>query len=81
MEFEKLLTQISDRALLEEIIGLVEKKKSGIEPDIEPKRALLNNFIEDRLHYFENTVKSFEPRKTPKQGLLEEAFIKIVSRT
>jgi predicted nucleotidyltransferase len=78
MEFEKLLALIAEKELLGKIIELLEKKKSGIELEIGPKIAIINNFIEDALKHFENTVNAFDPRKKPKQGILEEAFIKIL---
>ncbi len=78
MEFDKLLTQIKDKKLLDIINGLLMKKKSGAELGIEPKIPELNVFIEETLKYFENTVNSFDPRKKPNQQLLEEGFIKIV---
>jgi predicted nucleotidyltransferase len=78
MEFEKLLTQISDKKLLDEITKLLIKKKSGIELGIEPKIQKLNDFMGSQIEYFENIVKTFDPQKKPKQELLEEGFIKIL---
>ena len=78
MEFEKLLTQIIDRELLDKINKLVIKKKSGIELGIEPKVQVINDFIENKLEYFVKIVKTFDPKKKPKQELLEDGFIKIL---
>jgi predicted nucleotidyltransferase len=78
MEFEKLLAQITGKELLEEIGKLLEKKKSGMELDMEPKAPVINSFIEDSLKYFERAVTSFDPGKKPKRALLDEAFIKIL---
>jgi predicted nucleotidyltransferase len=78
LEFEKLLTQITDQALLRKIAELLAKKKSGVELGIEPKIEIVTNFIENKLRYFEQTAHSFDPRKKPKQELLEEGFIKIL---
>lgn len=78
MEFEKLLTQITEKELLDTITGLVAKKRAGGEMGTEPKIHVINNFIEETLKHFENAVKSFDPRKKPPQKLLEEGFIKIL---
>jgi predicted nucleotidyltransferase len=78
MEFEKLATLITDNELLEEITALLNKKRAGIELGIEPKIAAINNFIEDALEHFENIANTFDAKKKPKQGFLEEGFIKII---
>jgi predicted nucleotidyltransferase len=78
MEFEKLLVQISDEKLLNKIKELLQRKKSGIEMGIEPKIEIINNFIEAKIKYFEDTVSAYDPMKKPKQELLEEGFIKIL---
>jgi predicted nucleotidyltransferase len=78
MEFEKLLTQIKENKLLEKITELLNKKREGIEFVIEPRIAIINNFIEDAFEHFENTANTFDPGKKPKQKLLEEGFIKII---
>ena len=78
MEFEKLLTQIQDKELLEKINALLLRKKSGIELGLEPKIEIINNFIEQKLEYFKDTVNGFDPKKKPTQEKLEEGFIKIL---
>jgi predicted nucleotidyltransferase len=78
MEFEKLLTQIEEKELLDKITELLDKKRSGTELGIEPKIKMINDFIEGALNHFEKTVNTFDPRKKPGQGLLEEGFIKIL---
>ena len=78
MEFEKLLVQITDDELLKKITELLTKKKSGIELGIEPKIEIINEFIRTKIQYFENAVKTFDPKKKTKQELLEGGFIKIL---
>jgi predicted nucleotidyltransferase len=78
MEFEKLLTQIHDHALLEEINELLARKKSGVEMGMEPKMPVINDFIENMLRHFEDAAHTFDPRKKPNQHLLEDGFIKIL---
>jgi predicted nucleotidyltransferase len=78
MEFEKLLSQITDKELLNIIAELLEKKKAGIELGLEPRIEIINNFMENKLQYFENIVSTFDSKKKPEQGLLEEGFIRIL---
>jgi predicted nucleotidyltransferase len=77
MEFEKLLSLITEKELLDKITELLKKKKSGIELNIEPKITIINDFIEKSLQYFETRARAFEPGKKPKQEL-EEGFVKIL---
>jgi len=79
MEFEKLMTLLDDKALLEKIGALLAKKKSGIELGIEPKIPVINDFIEKTLSHFEETVQAFDPKKKPDQYLLENGFIKMLN--
>ena len=78
MEFEKLLTQINEKELLEKINELLLRKKSGIEMGIEQKIIIINNFIEEKINHFENAINTFDPKNKPKQDKLEEVFIKIL---
>jgi predicted nucleotidyltransferase len=78
MEFEKLLTQITGRELLDKITELLKKKKSGIELKIEPKIKIINDFIEEALRCVETSVNTFDPKKRPGHELLEKGFIKIL---
>ncbi|MDR2802802.1 MAG: nucleotidyltransferase domain-containing protein [Treponema sp.] len=78
IEFEKLLTQITEKKLLDKIIELLGKKKNGMELGMEPKITIINNFIEDALRHFENTVNIFDPKTKPESELLEKEFIKIL---
>ena len=78
MEFEKLLVQITEKELLEKITELLVKKKSGIEMGIKPKIGIINSFIESKLKHFNDVVSTFDPKRKPKQEILEEGFIKIL---
>jgi predicted nucleotidyltransferase len=78
IEFEKLLIQITDKELVDKINELLLKKKSGVEFGIESKIIIINNFIENKLQYFVNIINTFDPKKKPKQNLLEEGLIKIL---
>jgi len=78
MEFDVLLAQIKDKALVERINELLAKKKSGVELGIEPKIPIINDFIEEKLRHFEGAIQSFDPKKKPDQRLLEDGFIRIL---
>jgi predicted nucleotidyltransferase len=90
MEFEKLLTQIKEKALLDAIAELLRKKKSGVEFGTEPKIEIINDFIEDALNHFKNNANALreqltpsacgivDPKKKPGRELLEEGFLKIL---
>jgi predicted nucleotidyltransferase len=78
MEFEKLLTQINDKELLENINELLLRKKSGMELGIEQKVTVINDFIERQLKHFEDAVNTFDSKKKPKQDKLEKAFVTIL---
>jgi predicted nucleotidyltransferase len=78
VEFEKLLTQITGKSLLDEITELLRKKRSGIELGMEPEIKTINVFVENTLHHFKDTVNTFDPAKKPKGKLLEEGFVKIL---
>lgn len=78
MEFETLVTRLTDGAVADSINTLLQRKKSGLELGLEQKIALLNTFIEELLYHFEAAVHTFDPRKNPKLELLEDGFINIL---
>jgi len=75
MEFDHLLaTQIDDKRLKESIDELVKRKKSGDELDQEPKITVINDYLEERITFFEEQVKSFGPIIAPDTGKLDLLF-------
>ena len=59
MEFSKLMAeQQLDSSLLSEIYILLNKKTSGLEIDIEPKRAIIINFLSSKIEHFEQYLKT-----------------------
>jgi predicted nucleotidyltransferase len=75
MEFDHLLTtQIDDNRLKEVIDELVNRKKSGDELDQEPKITVINDYLEERITFFEEYVKSFGPIIAPDTGKLDHLF-------
>jgi predicted nucleotidyltransferase len=81
MEFEKLLTQIYDKELLDNIYKLLLRKKSGMELGMEQKITVINNFIERQFKHFEDIVNMFNSKEKPKQDKLEKAFVTILEYT
>jgi predicted nucleotidyltransferase len=60
MEFEILFQKlVKDDELKKEISTLLSRKKSGEELSEEPKIEILNNFLESKISYYQNLVKSF----------------------
>jgi len=78
VQFEKLLTLLTDKDLLLTINDLIDKKKSGMEFGSGPKINIIDNFIDSSLRYFEEAAKTFDPKNKPDQKLLEETFIDIL---
>jgi predicted nucleotidyltransferase len=78
MEFEKLTAQITHKDLLDAINELLAKKKSGGEMGMEPKINAINDFLEEKMAYFENHASTFDPSKKPNRKFLEDGFVKIL---
>ena len=78
MEFDKLLTLINNKELLNKINELLTKKRSGVELGTEPKIASINSFIEGALRHFEQDANSFNPRKKPDSTILDDGFVKVL---
>lgn len=58
IEFEELVEQmLPDSTLKQEVYTLLTRKRAGVEFDLEPKIAVINDFLERQIAYFEETVK------------------------
>ncbi|HDR7914191.1 TPA: nucleotidyltransferase domain-containing protein [Bacillus wiedmannii] len=61
VEFDRLITELSlERSVLDEIEQLLIKKKAGTELDIGLKIEVLNQFLEEQIHYYQQYVKGIE---------------------
>ncbi len=61
MEFHKLLdTQVKDQNVRKEIQNLLTRKIAGEELNEEPKIQILNNFLEQKIKFYSDYVKSLE---------------------
>lgn len=75
MEFEKLFyAQKLDKKIVSEIQKLLKKKRSGVELDLEDRIEVINDFLEEKIKYFEDYVKKIGSRQRPKDGLLDKLF-------
>ena len=61
MLFAELMEKLNlDESLTKEISALLIRKKAGIEMDLEDRIDIINDFLEDRILYFETYVKSIK---------------------
>lgn len=61
VEFDRLITELSlERSVLDEIEKLLIKKKAGTELDVGLKIKVLNQFLEEQIHYYQEYVKGIE---------------------
>ena len=61
MLFTELMDKLSfDEILTKEIDSLLIRKKDGVEMDLEDRIDIINDFLEDRILYFETYVKSIK---------------------
>ena len=75
MEFQKLLaSQVSDRKIENEIQSLLARKMAGEELNEEPKIQILNDFLGQRINYYNEYVGSLGRTKHPDTILLNELF-------
>lgn len=79
MEFERFLYELDlEQNLVQEVEALLRRKKSGLELGLEPKRTIINDFIEQKLEYYEDIAKSFDPKNKPDSEILDKYFVKLL---
>ena len=75
MEFQKLLaSQVSDRKIENEIQSLLARKMAGEELNEEPKIQILNDFLGQKINYYNEYAGSLGPTKHLDTILLNELF-------
>lgn len=75
MEFHKLLdSQATDQKVKTEIQNLLIRKMAGEELNEEPKIQILNDFLEQKISYYNDYVKSLSQNNQPDTTLLDELF-------
>ncbi|HRE41687.1 MAG TPA: nucleotidyltransferase domain-containing protein [Ignavibacteria bacterium] len=80
MEFEKLLkSQVKDLKIKSEIQKLLSRKISGEELSEEPKNKILNDFLENKIQYYKEYIKSFKIKAPPDTKKLNDIFIDTIN--
>jgi uncharacterized protein len=75
MEFEILVeSQVTDSVIKEEIKNLLVRKISGEELNEEPKIMVLNDFLEDRINFHNEFIKTFPKSEQPDTISLDNLF-------
>ena len=76
IEFEILLNeQIPESELKTEIQKLLKRKRAGDELDKEPNIQVINDFLKEKIEYFDNQVKKYETDKHPGTNILDKLFL------
>ncbi|MBI3290166.1 nucleotidyltransferase domain-containing protein [Candidatus Microgenomates bacterium] len=80
MEFEKVFrSQKLDKNLADQIQKLYIRKKSSKELDIEDRIEAINDFLEEKIKYFEENAKKFSPSQSKNENSLDELFRDILN--
>ena len=75
MEFSKLLdSQVADQNVKTEIQNLLTRKMTGEELYEEPKIQILNDFLEQKIKFYNDYVKSMGQIAQPDTARLDELF-------
>ncbi len=74
-EFQTLLdSQVTDPDVEAEIRNLLIRKVSGEELDERPKIQVLNNFLEEKIRFYNQYVRELVPYRQPDTAKLNEVF-------
>ena len=75
MEFQKLVeSQVTDEFVKIEIQNLLARKITGEELNEEPKNQILNDFLEQKIEFYNNYVKTIQQPEQPDSEKLNELF-------
>ncbi|MGG4141687.1 nucleotidyltransferase domain-containing protein [Paenibacillus algorifonticola] len=73
--FEELVHELlPDSPLKCEVLTLLERKKAGIELDLEPKISVINDFLARRIAYYEEVAKHAPASVQKQDQALDELF-------
>ncbi|MCL2154301.1 MAG: nucleotidyltransferase domain-containing protein [Leptospirales bacterium] len=75
MEFQELLdSRVTNQIVKKEIQNLLTKKMAGEELDIEQKNRILNDFIEEKIEFYNDYVATLGQHNQPDTTRLDELF-------
>jgi uncharacterized protein len=75
MEFNILLdSQVTDPRVKTEIQNLLRRKTAGEELNEEPQNKILNEFLEEKINFYNEYVKSLGKQNQPDTSRLDELF-------
>ncbi|WP_341281641.1 nucleotidyltransferase domain-containing protein [Paenibacillus sp. FSL H8-0537] len=75
LSFEELVHELLPESLLKrEVLTLLERKKAGIELDLEPKISVINDFLARRIAYYEEVAKQAPASEQKQDQALDELF-------
>lgn len=75
MEFQDLVdSQVADREIKAEIETLLKRKIAGEELKEEPKIEILNDFLAEKIKFYEKFADEIEPVEKPPTALLDGLF-------
>jgi len=75
MEFHKLLeTQVQDKRVKSAIENLLNRKIAGVELQEEPRIDILNEFLDDKISFYDHFVKSVNQNTQPDTDKLNTLF-------
>ncbi len=79
MEFQVLVdSQINNETLKDEICKLLARKISSEELNEEPKIQIINDFLNEKISYYNDYIKTFNNSKEPDARMLNELFVKTI---
>lgn len=75
MEFDLMVeSEIEDEKVKEEVLNLLERKKSGEELDWEPKIDVIDQYLENQITYYKSYLRDFDYKKYPATDWLDRIF-------
>jgi predicted nucleotidyltransferase len=82
MEFQSLLAELlHDESVRREILQLLVRKMSGEEMKEELRNSVLNNYLDERIKYFTEKVKTFPKAAMADTARLNDVFFQLMSES
>ncbi len=79
VEFEKLLQLEIEKDVLDEILILLQKKRSGVELGLEPKIRVINDFLDKQINYFGDNSAGYHSRQKQDIEYLNRKFVELLN--